>query len=122
MREVSRSTLSRTIPIALAAHLVVILLTSLTFLPLCFKYGTLYPRERMRQIQREEEDRRRQAKREAAAAALAAKAKAAADQAKTRPATRRTDRTSPMEDRLSAKTTTQPTRSSLDGGIPELND
>jgi len=54
MADISRSSLAKTLPISLGAHLAVILLTSIPFLLLCAQYGTMDPFTIQAAIQQEQ--------------------------------------------------------------------
>jgi len=58
MADISRSSLSKTLPISLGTHLAVILLTSIPFLVLCVRYGTMDPFTIQAAMQQEQPDGR----------------------------------------------------------------
>ena len=92
MGDVSKSTLSKTLPVSLAAHLIVISLTSIGFVYQCVKYGSFYPRAAQRRIDEEKQTAEENRKRDEYIKKLAEKEKdrkAIAATAATQPATGR---------------------------------
>ena len=64
MDNVSKSTMSKTLPIALAAHFILVALTSIGFLIKCEKYNSFYPDEAKARIAQAVEDEKLAADRE----------------------------------------------------------
>lgn len=103
MGNISKSTMLKTLPVSLAAHVVVIVLTSVGFMAECVKYNTLYPAEKKARIAKAEEAREDAAEKAEYVRKLAEKAKGTG--AATRPAAKPK---SPVERRISGVITTQP--------------
>lgn len=83
MDNVSKSTMSKTLPIALAAHFLLVALTSIGFLAKCAKYDSFYPDEAKARIAQAEKDEEDAAAREDYLKKLAEKEKAKGAKAKT---------------------------------------
>jgi len=110
MQDVSKSTLGRTIPIAIAVHLVIIALTSIGYIGLCIKHKTWFPKDKVRQIARQEDAKEKEEAQKLAVAAAKAREKERA--AASAPADRRPTGSrpamSPVERRISEVSTSRP--------------
>lgn len=83
MENVSKSTMSKTLPIALAAHFILVALTSIGFLIKCNEYNSFYPDEAKAQIAQAAEDAKDAADREKYLKNLAEKEKGKKTKTKT---------------------------------------
>jgi len=109
MQNVSKSTLGRTIPIAIAVHLVVIALTSIGYIGLCIEHKTWFPKDKIRQIARQEDAKEKEEAQKSAVADARAREKeraAASGPADRRPTGSRP--ATPVERRISEVSTSRP--------------
>ena len=82
--DISRPSLGRELLISIGIHAVVLLITSIGFIALCFRHHTLDPRAAINAIEQAKRDQELEAKREAARAKiLAAQAQRKAGETKT---------------------------------------
>ena len=89
MKDVSKSTMRTALPIAIAAHVLVLALTSVPFIARCVQYRTLHPQQAMAEIARAEDEAKAIADRKAKTASRPATAPADDDGgAAATPATR----------------------------------
>jgi len=116
MDNVSKSTMSKTLPIALAAHFLLIALTSIGFLIKCAEYNSFYPDEAKAQIAQAAKDAKDAADREKYLKSLAEKEKDKGTKTKTKTQTKKTGTTgderatgkSKIEQELAEVITTRP--------------
>lgn len=83
MNNVSKSTMGKTLPIALGAHFLLIAVTSIGFLAECYRYETFYPTEERLRLVQVEADEKKAADRETYLKKLAEKEQSKTKKTKT---------------------------------------